>query len=331
MDDTKVTIIIPIYNTEAYLTRCMESVCNQTYQNLEIILINDGSTDNSLSLCRQYEREDSRIVVVNKENEGQGKARNIGLDMAHGQYILFVDSDDYIHLQMVEMLLKVAQQCEADIVQCHIQEVYDEQNNNTLPIEFSKEHIRAEEPLRERILCCYTDDIMPCNKMLKRELFLNNRFPEGMIYEDKHLMFRLRHIAKKIMYLDVPLYYYVQTPHSTMRQTIGEKQLNSFFRLSEDLLLYCEQNGLTNNYQSELSGYLRQYMSIYFQTHKSKELKRYSEKAIERLKFYLPQLRKNKYVVGKYKWLVGGLSLNFKLTMAIFVAMNKVRRIIKRI
>ena len=172
---------------------------------------------------------------------------------------------------------------------------------------------------------------MPCNKLFKRDLFLQNRFPEGMIYEDKHLMFRLRHIAQKIVYLDQPLYYYVQTPNSTMRQALGKRQLQSFFRLSEELLTYCKENGLTNNYHSELSGYLRQYMSIYFQTYKDKELQEYNKEAEEKLKHYLPELRKNKHVIGKYKWIVSGLSLDFKTTMSIFIVVNKIRRIIKRI
>lgn len=331
MNNAKVTIIVPIYNAEAYLMRCLESVCNQTHKNLEIILINDGSTDDSLSICQKYEKYDSRIIVISKENEGQGKARNIGLDMARGQYVVFVDSDDYIHLQMVEMLLKVAQKYEADIVQCFIQEVYDEKYSNTSTIGLLEENLRFEEASEERILCCYTEDITPVNKIFKRDLFLQNRFPEGMIYEDKHLMFRLRHIAQKVVYLDIPLYYYVQTPNSTMRQPLGEKQLCSFFRLSEELLLYCKENDLKNNYQSELSGYLRQYMSIYFQTYKNRELQEYKKKAVEKLRYYLPELRVNKYVVGKYKWLVSGLSFNFKMTMAIFVAVNKVRRSIRRI
>ena len=114
----KISVIIPVYNSERYLVRCIETIINQTYYNLEIILIDDGSTDNSLKICNEYSLKDDRIKVLHKENNGAASARNAGLDCATGDYIAFVDSDDYINLEMYEEMMKVSQQYDCDIVMC---------------------------------------------------------------------------------------------------------------------------------------------------------------------------------------------------------------------
>ncbi len=328
----KVSVIIPVYNAEKYLAKCLESVCNQTYKNLEIILIDDGSLDSSALICEQYAAKDNRIVFVSKENEGQGKARNYGLDIMTGDYVLFVDSDDYIHIQMIELLIYTLEKHCADMVQCQQCEVgVDETHDYQFFINNIDEKIRLESSTKERVLCYYTADIVPCNKLFKKELLIDNRFPEGMIYEDKHLMFRLRHLAAKIVYLDIPLYYYVQSPNSTMRREIGEKQFASFFRLSEELLAYCRENNLIENYQSELSGYFRKYLSVYFRTYKHPDFEKYHGLALEKLKLHLPELKNNEYVIGKYRVLIRCLSSNFNVTMSVFLLFNKIRRIVKRI
>ena len=328
----KVSVIIPVYNAEKYLVKCLDSVCNQTYKNLEIILINDGSLDSSALICEQYAARDKRIIFVSKENEGQGKARNLGLDIMTGDYVIFVDSDDYVHIQMIELLLQTSIKYQADMVQCQLREVMvDEEQNYQFCISNIDDKIRPEQSSKERVLCYYTTDVTPTNKMFNKELLVGNRFPEGMVYEDKHLMFRLRHLATRIVYLDMPLYYYVQSPNSTMRQEMGKKQFASFFRLSEELLEYCREHNLIENYKSELSGYFRKYLSIYFRTYKYPDFEKYHRLALEKLKVHLPELKNNKYVVGKYRLIVRCLSIDFNVTMGVFLFFNKIRRMVKRI
>ena len=111
----KISVIIPVYNVEQYLRECLESVINQTLSELEIICINDGSTDSSLDILREYEQKDNRIIVINKDNEGQAAARNIGISMAKGEYIGFLDSDDYIDSNFYEKLYNAAKKYKADI------------------------------------------------------------------------------------------------------------------------------------------------------------------------------------------------------------------------
>lgn len=136
----KVSVIVPIYKVEKYLNRCVESIVNQTYTNLEIILVNDGSPDASPALCEEWASKDARIIVIHKENGGVSSARNAGLDRCSGEYITFADPDDYLHLEMIETLVR-KKQPEADIVICNmykvtngIEEIFSEVNNETLSI-----------------------------------------------------------------------------------------------------------------------------------------------------------------------------------------------------
>ena len=323
-----VSIIIPIYNAEKYLNKCLDSVCNQTYSNLEIILIDDGSNDRSLFFCKEREKIDHRIRVISKQNEGQGKARNIGLEMMTGEYALFVDSDDYINLDMVRYLLEVAENYGADMVQCLYEEVEETQKiDYTRRIEYQNKKIRVENRNHRGLLCYYTADIIPVNKLIHKSLLVENRFPEGVFYEDKHLMFRLRHQAKKIVYVDEPLYYYVQSSNSTMRNKLDEKRIKSSFIVADDLLTFCEKNQLREDYDSELSGYYRKLLSIYFQTYQNNEFEAFNMKALEEIKKYLPELKKNKYITGIYRILVCLNSINLPASLRIFITINRLRKI----
>lgn len=322
----KISVIIPVYNAEKYLDRCLQSVCDQTYKNIEIIIINDGSKDNSLQKCNEWADKDNRIKVFSKENEGQGKARNIGLDNSEGEYICFVDSDDYIHPQMLELLIKTATEFDSDLVQCKYTEVDEGQEVEPPYIEYDNKFINLTRPESEQFLCYYTDDIIPWNKFFKKVLFNQRRFPEGMYYEDKHLMFRLRYYAKKIVYLDIPLYYYVQSSNSTMRNDLDDKRLKSMFRLMDELAEFCKKEKLKADYDSEMSGNLRTLLSIYYRTKKNPEFSDYHKKSIEMLKEYLPEWQKNPYIVGKYRWIVKGMKINFYFTLWLFCIANKIRK-----
>ena len=116
----KISIIVPVYNVEKYLKTCLDSIINQTYQNLEIILVDDGSTDNSGEICEEYRKTDSRIILIHKENEGLSMARNFGLDIASGDYISFVDSDDFIARNMMEALYNRLLETQSDMAICSI-------------------------------------------------------------------------------------------------------------------------------------------------------------------------------------------------------------------
>ena len=198
-----VSIIIPIYNSEKYLNRCLSSITEQTYSNIEIVLIDDGSTDDSRSICLDWKSKDDRILVFSKENGGQGSARNYGIKVASGEYIVFVDSDDYIHPQMIEVLIHAVINHAVDIVQCSYQEVAEGVDVIDFDdIKLSEIHCAIDNDRNSRYLCWYTEDIIPWNKLIRKELFADLSFPLGMYYEDKHLMFRLRYYADTIARID---------------------------------------------------------------------------------------------------------------------------------
>lgn len=205
--NNKISIIIPIYNVEKYLKRCLDSVVNQTYKYIEIILVNDGSPDNCGKICDEYAKIDSRIKVIHKENGGLSSARNAALDIVSGEYIMFVDSDDWISENSLEQLNEYINM-DYDIINFKFSFVEEKTENI---IEFNG---RTENSY-ECDLLSYIDklfsgelDFFIWNKLYKRDLFDGVRFPEGRNYEDLATIYKLYFKAKSIIVTDFTLYYY---------------------------------------------------------------------------------------------------------------------------
>lgn len=187
----KVTVIVPVYNVMQYLTRCVDSIRAQSYRNLEILLVDDGSTDNSGALCEKFALEDKRIRVFHKENGGSSSARNLGIEMATGDYIAFVDSDDYIEPEMMEHLLQAALSGNLRMAQCSRDEI-DEKGNRMpdvcLPPE-KQVDVDGEDVLRELLM--HRGDCSFCTKLTETSLLKEHRFPEGELNEDFRLLVEL--------------------------------------------------------------------------------------------------------------------------------------------
>lgn len=238
--EARISIVVPVYNVEHYLPKCIESIINQTYQNLEIILVDDGSTDRSGFICDQYAALDSRIKVVHKENGGLSDARNAGIDIAAGDFLGFVDSDDWIDEDMYELLYQLIIKYGADIAMCRLREI-----SNT------------------EILDQSTDDLIVCdgvdalkymvtkennyrfnhgitNKLIKRELLGDLRFPVGMYIEDIYFTPQLLYASKKCVYKDAAKYNYLtERPNSIMNSKVTAKlifdELNGYQELERFL------------------------------------------------------------------------------------------------
>ncbi len=222
----KVSVIIPVYNVEAYLPRCMESVLGQTLRELEIILVDDGSTDGSGALCDAYGKQDGRIRVIHKENGGLSDARNAGLEIASGDYIGYVDSDDWVERTMFERLLDCCTESGADVAVCRYTEEYegyglhntnnspaeDLHNSNTIPIPFRSPEILS----RDRALWIYLTDPegysiynSVWSKLFKASLVQDMRFFTGHNSEDIPYTTEAFCRMEKAVYLDEALYHYV--------------------------------------------------------------------------------------------------------------------------
>lgn len=196
-----VSIIVPIYNEEENLKRCIDSILNQTYKNIEVILINDGSTDNSKKIIDSY--KDKRIVAIHKKNTGIGDTRNIGIEKSTGDYIMFVDSDDYIELNCVEIMLNKLLEDKTQLV---VGNYYLDTPSKTYEIKF--ENLGVTSLKEDPDLLCKIN-FGPCNKIYKKSLFKNNRFPVKIKYEDAPVVVDAIINAKKISFVSDYLFHYV--------------------------------------------------------------------------------------------------------------------------
>lgn len=230
-----VTIIIPVYNTEKYLNRCLDSVINQTYKNLEIICINDGSKDNSLNILNEYVKKDSRIKVITQENQGVSKARNTGIEISKGKYLTFIDSDDWIEPNMIEEILKTAQNDYSDIVICSHYDVFVERKK---PYQYKTketyfEYDSADGYIKEIIYF----PVVPWGKLFKKDFIKDMRFDENLtISEDRLFWYNLLYLTPSITLLKKPLYNYLnERPQSSM------SDINSTYKNYEKFITKFKQ------------------------------------------------------------------------------------------
>ena len=218
-----ISILIPVYNVEAYLKRCLDSLVQQTYRNLEIILVDDGSTDQSGIICDAYAQRDRRIVVVHQSNAGPGLARNVALNICHGAYLEFVDADDYFEPDMVQTLYEGLVIYQADVAACDNKMLIQSGEIVTRNLDFHNPQIYEK---REPLLFDLYTGLLPCevwNKLFKRELFSQLRFHNLKMSEDLLLWLELSPQLKKVVFLPQSKYYYVLRPKSlTSKQDFNE-------------------------------------------------------------------------------------------------------------
>lgn len=216
-----VSIIVPVYKVESYLHRCIDSVLAQTYSNWELILVDDGSPDSCPQICDDYAAHDLRIKVIHKQNGGQAEARNFGLDISQGEYVMFLDSDDYIHRNMLSKMVSVLEVEKADIVQCG----------------FLRGHLDIFPSINESVTLKYFDNhsifsskfnkVVLWAKLYRKDLWKGLCIPTGICYEDDASTWQLYYRSRKTVVLDIPYYYYYANPNSTM--AVHQKRLSIDF------------------------------------------------------------------------------------------------------
>jgi glycosyltransferase involved in cell wall biosynthesis len=228
MKNPLISVIVPVYKVEQYLATCLNSIVNQTYKNLEIILVDDGSPDNCGKICDEYAQKDDRIVVLHQPNSGVSRARNAGLDIAKGEYIAFVDSDDYIALDMYEELMSIAQKQSADIVTCNH---YTINNKGTVLCTNNFDNLNVDEVryliLMDKYSICLWD------KLYKASLFNDIRFKIDIYSEDLFIMPSLFFKAEKLAWTSQAYYYYCLNMGSNMT-LFGTKRKYGFFAAWEE-------------------------------------------------------------------------------------------------
>lgn len=208
MEKPLISVIVPVYNVEKYLDRCVESIVNQTYENLEIILVDDGSSDHCPQICDNFSVKDNRIKVIHKENGGAGSARNAGIDNSSGEWIAFVDGDDTIDENFYDVLMTEALKNNVDICACDFK-YYHSDGTFTTENYFDAPHIfSSNELLAEFFDYCKGEWVSFCNKIIKKDLLNDFRFPEKCYFEDWQMAPVLYSRADKTMYLPQYMYNY---------------------------------------------------------------------------------------------------------------------------
>lgn len=222
-----ISVIIPVFNVEEYLGRCVESVAIQTYKNIEIILVDDGSTDACPQICETYAKKDDRIRVIHKKNEGLSSARNVGLDISQGKYIFFVDSDDFIAPHMFEILMNRIKYYNADVAICEFIRVDTKGQIVGKSIISHKEEVwSGRELLAKNILEKKNQYVVAWNKLYKRDIFKELRFPVGKIHEDEFVFHKICDKCDLVVITGEELYFYTQRKDSIMLSGNYEKRID---------------------------------------------------------------------------------------------------------
>ena len=228
-----ISVIVPVYNIKReYLERCITSISNQTYRNLEILLVDDGSTDGSRAVCDEFAEKDSRIRVFHKENGGSSSARNVGIENATGEYLGFIDSDDFIEPDMYELLANAIQKHQVKMAQISRDEIDEEGNKLPDVCEPPAEEIMitAEDMMRELLM--HRGDCSYCTRISHKSLFENKRFPEGILNEDFYLLVHMLMDIKELVILPKQCYHVFYRVGSNSRK----EDKNDFSRVFVDIV-----------------------------------------------------------------------------------------------
>ena len=275
MEKYKISVIVPVYNVEKYLDHCIDSIIKQTYENLEIILVDDGSPDNCPKMCDEWAQKDSRIKVIHKKNEGVSSARNAGIDAAKGDFIGFVDGDDVIAPDFYKTLVKQSEENDADISACSFQHYNDDYSIYKHPECYikSQKTYTSDELLGEFFASCKGEWVSFCNKIIRSSLFSGLRFPKGRVFEDWTLAPVIYSRASRICFLPEPLYGYVIHSGSAVR-TLNMKTFYDCVSADYDHFRYFNAIGrpeFNENIRAFAKSDFRKCIKVYDNSDKSKK------------------------------------------------------------
>lgn len=259
MDNYLISVIIPAYNAGEYFNHCIKSIVNQTYKNLEIIIIDDGSTDNTPNLCDEWASKDNRIKVIHKENEGASSARNVGLDLSAGDYITFVDADDYLDLDMYEIMLNEIIYYNSDAARCGVVREY--QNGKKEDWGTGNTDIKTvnnRELLIDVAEAIGILPVSPCNKLYSKKCIGNIRFDTRFKNaEDTLFNFEVSKNIETIVYHDVSRYHYICNPYSTSQRKFDnrmfdeQKVMDVMFKIADaDILPHCIKGDIMKTFRT---------------------------------------------------------------------------------
>lgn len=281
-----ISVIVPVYRVEEYLERCVKSILSQTYENLEVILVDDGSPDQCPAICDACAEKDARVKVIHQENKGLSGARNAGIDAASGEYLAFVDSDDYVSPHFIEELYQLLQDTGCAIGQCRFSYVKGdglvEEGDSAFCI-YRGESLMEQLYGPEEKATCF---VVAWNKLYRAELFKETgiRYPEGRIHEDEATTYRLFHEAKKLAFLDRALYGYYTENGGSITSVFSAKRLQ-WLTAHEERIAFFKKNGyeklLPAAYRKLCDACITFYFRCTEQVNDAEELKKELRKRLE--------------------------------------------------
>lgn len=224
----KISVIVPVYNVEPYLRRCVDSILNQTFSDFECILVDDGSPDGCPAICDEYAEKDSRVKVIHKKNGGLSDARNVGLDKANGKYVSFIDSDDWIHPQMLEILYKGLMDNNVLISICEYKLVEHQEPYTAVTEPIFEKRYGMDFLITNNIIA-----VIACSKLYDKRLFDGIRYPYGKWHEDEFVTYKLLYKAETIAYTVKPLYFYFQNENGITKSAYTTKHLDALDAMEE--------------------------------------------------------------------------------------------------
>lgn len=288
MKNEKISIIIPVYNVEKYIDKCVQSAINQTYKNIEIVLIDDGSPDNCGKLCDEYAKKDDRIKVIHKKNGGLSDARNVGIKNATGKYVIFLDSDDYLEVYSVEYLYRLIEENDADISVGQIRPVYENQKTKIVNKTIEDQNVKVydKEQALEAMLYNTKFTNSALGKLYRKDFFETIQYPIGKLYEDLATTYKLIDKSQKVVLGSNVVYnYLVNRDNSIMNNRYNSKRMQAL-EYVEEILCFVQKNYP----KIEKSAIARLYMECIFILLKLPNNKKYKNDNI-RVKKYLRKYR----------------------------------------
>lgn len=317
--EKRVSIIVPIYKVPDYLERCVYSLTAQTHKDLEILLVDDGSPDECPGICDRLAKEDSRIRVIHKENGGLSSARNAGIAQATGDYLAFVDSDDFVTKTYIEDLLSACESSGVKLAACGYVEYYSEEKQ--IIHCGSNSYVTTGEAAVKDIFTMKNDiHVVAWNKLYAKELFTGNQilYPQGMLHEDVFTTYRFCAAAEKVAYINKPNYYYVQRQGSIIGQSFNPKRLQLLDAV-ESIKPFVAENAPTFDTEYRYYVFLN-YLTILNAMADSNYQDRDLFKRMQNMIFEIaPQIKKNPYFSKKYRLVL----LLLKLDMRSFYFVRK--------
>lgn len=290
----KISVIVPVYNVEAYLEKCLESLVNQTLKDIEIIIVNDGSTDGSKKIIDKYAKKYSNVIAITKENGGVSEARNLGLEKATGEYIGFIDSDDWVSEDMYEKMYQKAKSENFDIVACDTEAIFPDKKM------YISSNIKEDNTSNKELMIDAYAVIW--NKIYKRELIKDIKFKKGMNFcEDVEFLYMVYSKVKTVGVIKEPLHNYLQREGSLTY--VYDKKLYNLIEAMDDILEYYKKNKILNKYLDELEYTYSRYLYATFikriaKTRNKEEFNKAVNVVLEKVHKQFPNYKNNIYLKG---------------------------------